>query len=69
MIYYRIYTLDADDEHIIDVNYFHADTDAAAVIEVESRDLRAASELWNQGRKIMSFARRSVPAGEIACTL
>ena len=56
MTYYRIYCLDAK-LHIIDVEHFEADGDAAAVLKVESDDSCFVRELWNQDRKVRDFSR------------
>lgn len=55
MAYYRIYCLDAK-LHIVDVEHFEADGDAAAVLKVESNDSCFVRELWNQERKVLEFA-------------
>jgi hypothetical protein len=56
MAYYRIYSLDLMDRHIIDVRDFEADGDAAAILKVGSTVLGETRELWNLGRKVMHFA-------------
>ncbi len=59
MAYYRIYCLDAK-LHIVDVEHFEADGDAAAVLKVESNDSCFIRELWNRDRKVRDFARPPV---------
>ena len=55
MHYYRLYYLDSDAHHIIDVRDFRANTDAAA-IEKAGIPLKGESrELWSQGRKVLEF--------------
>ena len=56
MAYYRIYFLDRVDSHIIDVNDFEAEGDAAAIARVGPCSLGLSRELWNRGRKVMDFA-------------
>lgn len=55
MAYYRIYCLDAR-LHIVDVEHFEADNDAAAVLKVESDESCFVRELWNRDRKVRDFA-------------
>ena len=55
MFYYRLYSLDKRDKHIIDVHDFCADGDDTAVRKVEASDLRGSGELWNRERKVMDF--------------
>jgi hypothetical protein len=55
MFYYRLYSLDIMDAHIIDVLDFRADGDAEAIIKVGSPNSGVSRELWNQGRKVMEF--------------
>lgn len=56
MAYYRIYSLDREDAHIVDVNDFEAEGDAAAIAKVGTCALGLSRELWNRGRKVMDFA-------------
>ena len=56
MAYYRIYFLDRVDSHIIDVNDFEAEGDAAAIARVGTCSQGLSRELWNRGRKVMDFA-------------
>lgn len=56
MAYYRIYSLDRADAHIVDVNDFEAEGDAAAIAKVGPCALGLSRELWNRGRKVMDFA-------------
>ena len=55
MFYYRLYSLDIMDAHIIDVLDFRADGDAEAIIKAGSPNMGVSRELWNQGRKVMEF--------------
>lgn len=59
MGYYRLYSLDPADEHIIDVAESHADSDSAAVLQVDPSASGTARELWNLGRKIADFPARN----------
>ena len=55
LAYYRIYSLDVRDAHIIDVDYFEADGDAAAILKVGAGATGVSRELWSLGRKVMDF--------------
>lgn len=55
MAYYRLYSLDLEHYHIIDVSSFVADSDAAAILQVRQINPLMARELWNLGRKVMDF--------------
>ena len=57
MHYYRLYSLDIKDAHIIDVHDFRADTDVAAILKVGPPVVGVSRELWNLGRKVMDFAQ------------
>ncbi len=57
MFYYRLYSLDLMDAHIIDVVDFRADGDSEAILKVGSPIMGVSRELWNQGRKVMEFAQ------------
>ena len=57
MYYYRVYSLDPDGCHIIDVQDFRADGDAAAILKVGPPLSGVSRELWNLGRKVMDFAQ------------
>jgi hypothetical protein len=57
MYYYRLYYLDSDDHHIIDVRDFRANGDAAAIVKAGAPQLRVSRELWNQGRRVLELAR------------
>ena len=56
MHYYRVYSLDIMDAHIIDVSDFRANGDAAAILKVGPPISGVSRELWNLGRKVMDFA-------------
>lgn len=49
MYYYRLYSLDIRDAHIIDVHDFRADSDAAAILRAGAPVLGVSRELWNLG--------------------
>jgi hypothetical protein len=55
MAYYRLYSLDPEDSHIVDVASFVADSDSAAIREVPRAVPGMSRELWNLGRKVMDF--------------
>jgi len=55
--YYRLYSLDIRDAHIIDARGFRADGDAAAILKVGALDFGVSRELWTLGRKVMDFAQ------------
>jgi hypothetical protein len=57
MFYYRLYSLDLMDAHIIDFLDFRADCDAEAILKVGSPNMGVSRELWNQGRKVMEFVQ------------
>jgi hypothetical protein len=54
-MYYRLYTLDITDSHIVDVRDFRASGDDAACLEVDVPVRGQSRELWNLGRKVMDF--------------
>jgi hypothetical protein len=62
MAYYRLYSLDLEDSHIIDVSSFVADSDSAAILKVRRVGTCVACELWNLGRKVMDFPPRAAIA-------
>lgn len=55
MHYYRLYYLDTEDHHIIDVRDFRANGDLAAIIKAGIPLLGESRELWNQGRKVLEL--------------
>lgn len=57
MYYYRLYSLDMSDAHIIDVRDFQAAGDPAAILMVGAPVSGVSRELWNLGRKVMDFAQ------------
>lgn len=57
LAYYRLYSLDTQDRHIIDVRDFSADGDAAAITKVGAPLLGVSRELWNLGRKVLDFTQ------------
>ena len=57
MAYYRIYSLDLMDAHIIDVQHFEADGDAAAITKAGAGVLGVSRELWNRERKVREFVK------------
>lgn len=56
MHYYRLYSLDIMDAHIVDVRDFRADGDADAILKAGAPILGETRELWNRGRKVMDFS-------------
>jgi len=60
MHYYRLYSLDTMDIHIVDVHDFRADGDAAAILKVGAPVVGVTRELWNLGRKVMEFPTNTV---------
>jgi len=54
-MHYRVYYLDLDDGHIIDVHEFRAKGDLAAIVKAGSALVGESRELWNQGRKVVEF--------------
>jgi hypothetical protein len=59
MAYYRLYSLDHEHSHIIDVSSFAAASDSAAIRKVQRDGPGVARELWNLGRKVMDFPSRA----------
>ena len=59
MNYYRLYSLDNMDSHIVDVRDFRADGDDAAIVKVGGPVSGVSRELWNLGRKVMDFTQQS----------
>jgi hypothetical protein len=57
MHYYRLYSLDLNDAHIIGVHDFRADGDAAAILKIPAPLQGITRGLWNLGRKVMDFSR------------
>jgi hypothetical protein len=57
LAYYRVYSLDPENAHIIDVRHFEADGDAAAITKVGNGILGVSRELWNRERKVMDFTQ------------
>ena len=57
VFYYRLYSLDLMDTHIIDVVDFRANGDFEAILKVGSPIMGVSRELWNQGRKVMDFVQ------------
>lgn len=62
MAYYRLYSLDFRERRFSDVIHFDAECDAAAILTVKPDAFGISRELWNQGRKVMDFARRTAPS-------
>jgi len=62
MTYYRLYSLDLADHHIVDVLDFNADSDPAAISQVKPDLLGVSRELWNQDRKVVDFPPRIQPS-------
>lgn len=57
MNYYRLYSLDLNDNHIIDVRDFRADTDAVAILKAGQPQGGVSRELWNRGRRVLELVR------------
>jgi hypothetical protein len=57
MHYYRLYHMDSEYQHIINVRDFRADGDLAAIIKAGVPLLGESRELWNQGRKVLELRR------------
>lgn len=57
MNHYRLYYLDQNNRHIIDVDDFRADSDALAIIQAGEPQDGAMRELWNGARRILELAR------------
>jgi hypothetical protein len=57
MRYYRLYSLDLDDNHIIDVRDFRANNDVAAIVKAGPPQGGVARELWNHDRKVLELTR------------
>ena len=69
MAYYRLYSLDPSDHHIIDVSDFNADSDPAAILQVTPDLLGISRELWNQDRKVVDFPPRVKPSFQVVSSL
>jgi hypothetical protein len=57
MNYYRLYFLDFNDNHIIDVRDFRANTDVAAITQAGPPPGGVSRELWNRDRKVLELTR------------
>jgi hypothetical protein len=57
MHYYRLYSLDFDDNHIIDVRDFRANTDVAAIVKAGPPQEGVSRELWNRDRRVLELTR------------
>jgi hypothetical protein len=55
MYYYRLYYLDSDNHHIIDVRDFRANGDALAIVKAGTRRSGETRELWNRGRRVLEL--------------
>ena len=55
MHYYRLYYLDADDNHIVDVRDFRANSDALAIVQAGYPLIGESRELWNHGRRVLEL--------------
>lgn len=56
MAYYRLYSLDTANVHIVDAYQFDADCDAAAIRHVTPDASGISRELWSLDRKVVDFA-------------
>ena len=54
-MYYRLYYLDLDGHHIIDVRDFRASGDVAAIMEAGVPLSGESRELWNQSRRVLEL--------------
>jgi len=61
MVYYRLYSFDADERHIIDVHHFSAATDALAMLTIMPDQVGIFRELWNQDRKVVDYMSKFKP--------
>ena len=57
MHYYRLYYLDNNNHHIIDVHDFRANSDVLAIVKAGAPEEGVARELWNHGRKVLELLR------------
>lgn len=57
MLYYRLYSMDRMDAHIVDVHDFRADCDSDAIAKAGAPVLGVSRELWNLGRKVVDFVQ------------
>ena len=57
MHYYRLYSLDLNDDHIIDVRDFRANTDADAITKAGLPQHGVSRELWNRDRRVLELTR------------
>ena len=55
MYYYRLYYLDADDNHIVDVRDFRANSDALAIVKAGYPLNGETRELWNHERRVLEL--------------
>ena len=57
MHYYRLYSLDLNDDHIIDVRDFRANTDVEAIAKAGIPQDGVSRELWNRDRRVLELTR------------
>jgi hypothetical protein len=55
MYYYRLYYLDMENHHIIDVRDFRANTDALAIVKAGDPIQGESRELWSGGRQVLEL--------------
>lgn len=55
MYYYRLYYLDSNDHHIIDVRDFRANGDSLAIVKAGLPLSGETRQLWNQGRRVLEL--------------
>jgi hypothetical protein len=55
MYYYRLYYLDTENRHIIDVRDFRANTDALAIVKAGDPIQGESRELWSGGRQVLEL--------------
>ena len=61
MAYYRLYSLDESNHHILDVDDFDESCDATAISRVNLDLPGVIGELWNLGRKVSEFPHKVQP--------
>ena len=57
MHYYRLYSLDLNDNHIIDVRDFRANSDVAAIAKAGPPQGGVSRELWNRDRRVLELTQ------------
>jgi hypothetical protein len=57
MYYYRLYYLDHNDHHIVDVQDFRAGSDALAIKQAGEARHGELRELWNGDRRVLELSK------------